>query len=431
MLSKLQSAMSSAAAALEHVTSWPRLVSSPQQIRAYQLRQLRRLARHAEQRVPYYAQRFAQSGVSPGDIQRLDDLRKLPVSDKQDYQDSLIADRFASGVRSRDCRLYETSGSTGQRMVVARTPKEDLRLFGRRLRSQVLSGLRPWHRRLLMGASPRQLANHRLGIFRTSSVDLALPPSEMLNVAERLRPHVLKGPPGAFEQIIDVAPARLAALSLKLIFTGGELLSESIRTLLESVSGCPVVDFYGAVECNLIAWECLHCGLYHTCDDSVIVEVLNGNRPAGPGEEGDVVVTALHSYAMPFIRYRIGDRVRRSKQHPSCSVPFGMIESIQGRSNDYLHFTNGVSVSPYQVMDELDEIPEIRRYQVIQEHSNRVAVEYETSEAEEQAVSERVQLNLRRVLPSSVTIEARRVENIGIDPSEKRRFVRSLKHDGA
>ena len=82
-------------------------------------------------------------------------------------------------------------------------------------------------------------------------------------------------------------------------------------------------------------------------------------------------------------------------------------------------------------MDELDEIPEIRRYQVIQEHSNRVAVEYETSEAEEQAVSERVQLNLRRVLPSSVTIEARRVENIGIDPSEKRRFVRSLKHDGA
>jgi phenylacetate-CoA ligase len=414
------------AISLEHVASWSRLRSDPRRVYKYQLGRLQNLIRYASRRVPYYSRRFAQSSLSPGDIQCLDDLRKIPVSDKQDYQDSLIEDRFSSEVSSRDCRLYETSGSTGQRMIVARTPEEDLRLFGQRLRSQVLSGLRPWHRRLLMGPLPRQLANHRLGIFRFSSVDLAIPPSEMLNVAEHRRPHVLKGPPGAFEQILEVVPDRLAALLLKLLFTGGELLSESIRTRLESVSGCPVVDFYGAVECNLIAWQCLHCGRYHTCDDSVIVEVLNDNRPAGPGEEGDVVVTALHSYAMPFIRYRIGDRVRRPKQHPSCSVPFGVIESIQGRSNDYLRFANGVSVSPYQVMDELDEIPEIRRYQVIHERPNRVAVQYETSEAEEPAVSERVQLNLRRVLPSDVIIEPRRVESIQSKPGEKRRFVRAL-----
>lgn len=421
--------MGQLAIGLEHVASWPRASGDSQRVHKYQLDRLQNLIRYASRQVPYYSRRFAQSGVSPADIQRLDDLRKFPVSDKQDYQDSPIEDRFSSEVSSKDCRLYETSGSTGQRMVVARTPEEDLRLFGRRLRSQVLSGLRPWHRRLLIGASPRQLANHSLGIFRTSSVDLALPPSELLNVAEHLRPHVLKGPPGAFEQILKVAPDRLAALSLKLVFTGAEQLSGSVRTRLEGVCGCPVVDFYGAVECNLIAWECLHCGLYHTCDDSVIVEVLNGNRPADPGEEGDVVVTALHSYAMPFVRYRIGDRVRRPEQRPSCSIPFGVIESIQGRSIDYLHFANDVSVSPYQVMDELDEIPEIRRYQVIHEQPNWVAVQYETSEAEEQAVSERVQLNLRRVLPIDVTIEPRRVESIHIKSGEKRHFVRSLDSD--
>jgi phenylacetate-coenzyme A ligase PaaK-like adenylate-forming protein len=69
----------------------------------------------------------------------------------------------------------------------------------------------------------------------------------------------------------------------------------------------------------------------HTCDEAALVEVVHDGRPAADGEQGDVVATALHSYAMPFIRYRLGDIVTRGEQSCACGLPFATIGTIQGR----------------------------------------------------------------------------------------------------
>jgi phenylacetate-CoA ligase len=246
----------------------------------------------------------------------------------------------------------------------------------------------------------------------------------MLDEAELLRPHILKGPPGALELLLEEEPQRLAALSLRLILTGAEQLPGALRDRLEAHCSCPVLDSYGAVECNLIAWECKRCGMYHTCDDSVIVEVLNENRPAAPGEEGDVVVTALHSYAMPFIRYRVGDRVSLPVSSTPCVIPFGTIGKIQGRSVDYLRFPGAVAVSPYRVMDQLDSLEEVRRYQVLQDKSYSVQVNFEAPAGDSQ-IEHRVRESLKPVLPPGAVIRARRVERIDSSAGAKRRFVQS------
>jgi phenylacetate-CoA ligase len=77
-----------------------------------------------------------------------------------------------------------------------------------------------------------------------------------------------------------------------------------------------------------MAWECRHSGDLHTCDDGVLVEVLVDGRPAEPGERGEVVVTNLHAYAMPFIRYRIGDVATRAAPC-RCGAPFATIGEIR------------------------------------------------------------------------------------------------------
>ena len=410
---------------LEHLASWARLLRGRESVRRYQLRALQRLVRHAGDQVPYYRRIFASAQVGPADLRSLDALTQFPISSKNDFQQAPLSSRFAAGFSVDNCRVHETSGSTGERMLIARTPTEELRLFGRRLRSQILNGLRPWHRRLIIGASPRKLASHKLGVFRTSGMDLSLSPKQMLDEAERLRPHIIKGPPGALEVLLQEDPQRLSALSLELILSGAEQLPAGLRDRLEAHCACRVIDSYGAVECNLIAWECSRCGMYHTCDDSVIVEVWNGDRPAAPGEEGDVVVTALHSYAMPFIRYRVGDRVLLPVSPAPCNIPFGVIHRIQGRSVDYLRFPGNIAVSPYQIMDQLDSIQEIRRYQVVQDDARSVQVTFEAAVANVSSIEQRVRDSLKQVLPGGVVIQSRRVDRIDSTAASKRRFVQS------
>ncbi|MDA1235342.1 MAG: AMP-binding protein [Acidobacteria bacterium] len=419
------SSTSSAAVCLEHLASWARLRRGRQHIRNYQLQALQRLIRHAADQVPYYRQAFESAQVGPADLRSLDALAHFPISSKSDLQRAPLASRFAAGFNVENCRVHETSGSTGERLLIARTPTEELRLFGLRLRSQILNVLRPWHRRFIIGASPRKLAAHKLGVFRTSGVDLSLSPKEMLDKAELHRPHIIKGPPGALELLLEEDPQRLTALSLEFILSGAEQLPGGLRDRLEECCACRVIDSYGAVECNLIAWECRHCGMYHTCDDSVIVEVLNGDRPALPGQEGDVIVTALHSYAMPFIRYRIGDRVRLPASSSSCSIPFGVIHKIQGRSVDYLRFPGNIAVSPYQIMDQLDAIPEVSRYHVLQDETHSVRVTFEAAGTHDPSIEHRVRDSLKQVLPADVFIESRRVDRIDSRSATKRRFVQS------
>ena len=250
------SSAGSVAVCLEHLESWARLLRGRQNIRRYQLQTLQRLIRHAADQVPYYRQAFAAAQVAPDDLRGLDDLARFPISSKRDFQQAPLASRFAAGFNEKNCRVHETSGSTGERMLIARTPAEELRLAGRRLRSQILSGLRPWHRRLVIGGSPRQLAAHKLGLFRTSGIDLSHSSGEILAEAERLRPHILKGPPGALELLLEEHPQRLADLTLQLVLTGAEQLPGGLRDRLEARCACRVIDSYGAVECNLIASEC-------------------------------------------------------------------------------------------------------------------------------------------------------------------------------
>ena len=99
---------------------------------------------------------------------------------------------------------------------------------------------------------------------------------------------------------------RGAAGNPRLVFVGGEMATPPMRRRIEQGFGAAVVDFYGSHEFNLIGWECAVTGDLHVCDDNVVVEVVRDRRPGAVGETGDVVVTGLHTYAAPFIRYGLG-----------------------------------------------------------------------------------------------------------------------------
>ena len=359
----------------------------------------------------------------------MSDLSRLPISDKSDFQSVDFEDRLNHAVTGGDASgliIHETSGSTGEVLRVARSTREETLYSGRRMRAYILNGLRPWHRRTHYSSGLRRLSAHKIGLFRVSPVSLDSSPDQAIATIERSRPDVLKGPPGALELLASTHPERLRALNLRLLFGGAEQVSAKGRSLIEEAAGRPLYDLYGAIECNLIAWQCGRCGLYHTPDDSSLVEILRDGRPALPGETGDVVITALHSFHMPIIRYRVGDVARRAAD-TGCGISFSSIQNIEGRIVDYLRFLDHPAISPYMIMNELDEIEPIRRYQVVQTSTSSVEIRVElAADAPRQSVLEEINRRSRLAIPPDVDIQTKPVERLVIAPAAKRRFVIAL-----
>ncbi|MDH3690108.1 MAG: hypothetical protein OEU36_11590, partial [Gammaproteobacteria bacterium] len=152
----------------ERLACWPRAFWSPERIRLFQEQALRLMVRHAYREIPYYRRAFGRATVAPGDIRTLEDLAKLPPSTKSDLQNTTTGDRLVAGTPQEDCAVHHTSGSTGETMRIVRGFAEERYLLGRRLRAQILSGLRPWDHRMIFGATPMRLLPHRLGLFRLS-----------------------------------------------------------------------------------------------------------------------------------------------------------------------------------------------------------------------------------------------------------------------
>jgi phenylacetate-CoA ligase len=155
--------------------------------------------------------------------------------------------------------------------------------------------------------------------------------------------------------------------------------------------------------------------------------VLRDGRPAEPGEHGELVATALHSFAMPFIRYAVGDMVTRGAAACVCGQPFGTIRQVQGRMIDYFVLPNGGLVHPYQLtMGFLGVAPWIREYQLVQERTDRVVlriVAFTPPSAEQTA---RVRQVLSQRLGSGVDVDVMVVSEIALAPSGKLRPSRSL-----
>ena len=174
-----------------------------------------------------------------------------------------------------------------------------------------------------------------------------------------------------------------------------------------------------------MAWECRHSGDLHTCDDGVLVEVLRDGQPVEPGERGEVVVTNLHAYAMPFIRYRIGDLATRGAPC-ACGAPFSTIGEIQGRMIDYFPLPDGRLLHPYEIVSRLVWGPAewLRQYQLVQERRDRVVLYAVVAEPASGERLEEVERTVRPLLGHGVEFV---IDAGGPDPFEIHREAASLR----
>jgi phenylacetate-CoA ligase len=351
------------------------------QLRSLQASKLRRLVRHAYERVPFYRDTLDRAGVRPQDIRGVLDVTRLPVIRRQDLQAASLDELLARGFARDECVLRQTGGSTGRPLTIATDPADLEYEAAVWLRTWLRLGLKPRDRQVTIKDpddaiyADRVRWFQRLGFLRVSYLNIFTPPAELVEALQELAADILRGPPSILEAVareIDRSGQKLRRQP-RLLFTTSEHLRPAARTLLERVFGAPVHDCYGATEAGCIAWRCPRCGSYHVNTDTVLLEVVRGGQPVGDGETGEVVVTNLFARAMPILRYSLGDvcRVERANECRAATEPLA-IRDLLGRTTDQIVLPDGRIVSPYWLMP--DEVPGIRQYQVIQETLNEVRI---------------------------------------------------------
>ena len=361
---------------LEQSQWWPEAA-----LRQYQLRKLGELLGHAWT-IPFYARRLIEAGYRPGREITPEFWRALPVLTRREVQAqgrALLAPR----IPSEHGRLEETvtSGSTGTPVRVVKTEIDRLFWCALRLREE-----RWWGTDLrlkmavIRGFGPGKVAREgsRFETWDTPVADI-FPTGAM--AALDIRTHVTQQAEwlvGEKPDYLLTFPSNLVALlnhfrkhgrappPLRALRTVSEVVDRRLRRLCREAWGVEVADLYSAEEVGYIAIQCPRHTHYHVVSETVLVEVLDSRgNPCGPGETGVVVVTPLHNFAMPLIRYELGDYAERGGPCP-CGRGLPVIARILGRAKDNVILPSGEERHAWLGTREFAEIDTILQHQVVQ-----------------------------------------------------------------
>jgi phenylacetate-CoA ligase len=410
------------------------------EIVAFQNKRLRSLVAHAYENVPYYRKLFDRNGLKPQDIKTVDDLSAIPITSKKDLQSVPPREVVARGVDPEHLIVHATSGSSGEPSIIRRTWLEERLLGAFRVRAMHYLGLRMRDKTAIIvltrPTQPRdnQLALQTLqalGLYRNVRIDCRSSPQEIVSALQDYLPSCLCGFPNVLSRCAQMlADNNDISVRPRFVVTRSEVLTPLMQHQIVEGFRAPVFEGYGSHEFNLIAWECKQTGELHTCDDSMIVEVLRNGVSAKEGERGEVVGTGLHSFAMPFIRFRLGDVVTKGSETCSCGHPYSTIRKVQGRMIDYFPLPGGRLIHPYEIVALLldDVVPVIRQYQLVQERADRIILRAVPSNTFSAQRLTSIEKSVKTLLGPDVEFRVALVPDIDPETSGKFRVSRSLVH---
>lgn len=341
-----------------------------------ELRQLGNLLRHAYNTIPFWRQRLTAAGYDPDAEVTRQWLSTLPVLSRGEVQarGEALVSRDSPSAHGRVFQ-GQTSGSTGMPITCYQT--ELTQFFWRAF--TVRDHL--WHRRNFSGklAAIRSKVENAVlqGWGPATDTAFVTGPCVVLNIGRDVDAQLA----WLREQDPDYVlthPSNLQALARRALELGvrlarlreartfGEMLPADLRALCRDAWGVPVTDLYSAEETGYIALQCPEQEHYHVQAEGVLVEILDEHaRRCAPGEIGRVVITSLHDFAMPLIRYDIGDYAEAGDSCP-CGRGLPVIRRIMGRQRNLVTFPDGRRHWPSLPSTRWAVVAPVRQYQLVQ-----------------------------------------------------------------
>jgi phenylacetate-CoA ligase len=383
---------------------------APDRLRHHQIDQLRRLTAHAASTVPFYRDRLADLAATTTLTSFWEAWQRLPLLTRTDVQgggEALVTSALPEG--HGEASEVFTSGSTGRPVRVLRSELWQINWSAVTVREHL------WHRRQLTGKlaairdSAAGVAAYPEGeqfehwgfstgeIFATGpcvSLNIKTPLDQQLDWLVGQNPDYLITHPTIVDRLVRLSAQSGRRLDrLKQVLTISETLPAGLRDLCLEVWGVPIVDTYSARDAGYLALQCPDTDNYHLQAETVLVEILDdGGRPCKPGDIGRVVATPLHNFAMPLLRYNLGDY---AEVGDTCRCGRGLptLRRILGRRQNMLRLPTGEERWPLLSSSDIGSLlafAPIEQYQFVQTRLDHLEIRLQAprplTESEERQV---------------------------------------------
>ncbi len=398
--------------------------ATPADLRGLQSVHLKKLIPYIYQNCPVYKRKLDAAGVKPDRIESIDDIKRLPITTKEDMRDNYPYGLF-SAPQDRITEIHVSSGTTGNPTLVGYT-KDDIKLWGDVMaRAFCCAGAVPgdtiqiaYGYGLFTGGLGAHYGALEMGlrILPTSSGQTA----RQLKLMQDFKPRIIACTPSYVlymaeeARTLGIDPAKG---NWKIGVFGAEPWSDSMRREIESIWNMLATDIYGLSEIigPGVAQECQHKDGLHVFSDVFYPEIIDPKtgEQVPEGEDGELVITTLTKQGIPLIRYGTRDIVSIRYEKCRCGRTSPRISKIKGRTDDMI-VVRGINVFPSQIEHVLVGIEGTQPYyQIVVDRQAHKLDEVEVLvEVEQRFFSDEIkQLN---VIRDKIRKEIENVLSIGV-----------------
>ncbi|MBN2013926.1 MAG: phenylacetate--CoA ligase family protein [Candidatus Altiarchaeota archaeon] len=389
---------------------------------------LRSLIHHAYDNVPYYRRLFRETKLSPTDIKTKEDLSKLPRLTKEIIRKNL-KDMLATNIAKTFFVERHSSGSTGEPMKYFIDKNSYSDGWAQTFRCWSWAGYELGEPYVKVSLNPRM---SKLKLLQDKLMNCTYMYASDINentVYKKIdqirmsKSKIIRGYPSSLYIMSKyMEDAGITNLHMDAITTTGDMLFPKYRNMIESKFHCKVFDGYGG-ENIVVSFECEKHDGYHICDEHVITEVLSNGEAVDYGELGEITLTSLCNYAMPFIRYGINDVGRPKKSECPCGRGLSMMEGIEGRDTDIIVTPKGDLIVVHFFTILFEYIEGVTQFQVIQDKIDRLRVKIVKNDRFTEVDIEHIKSKLLELMGENAEVLVDIVDEIPLAKSGKRRFV--------
>ncbi len=400
-----------------------------------------RLLEHAYANVPYYREIMREVGVDPAAVSRARSLACLPLLDRSTINENkerlrsvnLSGDRFMSngtgGSTGEPLHFYDdrdgiawcdaaawrsyrwANGDVGDRCAW---------LWGSNFDLSSYQGVRGW------------LKSRAFNVRMLSAWDLGEGTAELFwNELTVFRPRLVVAYAGALYQWARLLGDHRKPLpGLAAIIVSAETLHDGWRKVIEACFKVPVYNRYGGRDIKFVAQECPARKGLHINAENAVVEIVRDGRVVPSGELGEIVVTRLDNFAMPFIRYRSGDLGVMGDRACDCGRTLPLLERVEGRIQDAIVTAHGKVIAGPFFAHLMKDCPDVKEFQIHQWTLRQLSILIAPAHDEPFTSGDRIERIVRHHLGPDMQIRFEVRDAIPRAPNGKRRVAVSHLHDG-
>lgn len=399
------------------------------EIQEIQRKRLRAIIEYAYHNIEFYHEKLKAVGVKPDDIRTLNDLPKLPTTTKSEVREGFRRGSILrKGLNLSRCKLARTSGSSGDPMTIVYDEKAEDFQKAVAIRSFMEAGGR-YRDKWVMITSPQRAAAkkrwfQRFGLFSPIYLSLFDSADTHVSMLRKIKPDIIQGYSSSLELIARAIHEKgISDIKPRVVIGTAEVLSDEVRRFINTAFNLKMFDQFGGVEIGRSAWECEEHSGYHMDVDALAMEFVKNNEHVAHGERGRLLYTSLYNYAMPLIRYDVGDVCVPTDELCPCGRGLPLMKHIEGRVDDFVVTPSGRIFSPIIWTIMMRDISGIAQFKILQKTKRDIIVQMVKDSGFSSATQAQIRDRIANVLGEEIEVGIELVEEIPKDKAGKIRSV--------